>query len=48
MDVLAAKLIPWEPMNHQERLALLAKRTGIAPQIADRSLDETLGWRISP
>jgi hypothetical protein len=27
MDVLAEKLIPWEPMNHEQRLALLAKRT---------------------
>jgi len=27
MDVLAEKLVPWEPMNHEERLALLAKRT---------------------
>jgi fatty acid desaturase len=27
MDVLAEKLVPWEPMDHQEKLALLAKRT---------------------
>ena len=27
MDVLAEKLVPWEPMNHDQRLALLAKRT---------------------
>ena len=27
MDVLAEKLVPWEPMNHKERLAILAKRT---------------------
>ncbi|HEY2118181.1 MAG TPA: fatty acid desaturase [Candidatus Acidoferrum sp.] len=27
MDVLAEKLVPWEPMNHEERLTLLAKRT---------------------
>jgi fatty acid desaturase len=27
MDVLAEKLVPWEPMNHEQRLALLAKRT---------------------
>jgi len=27
MDVLAEKLIPWEPMNHEQRLALLVKRT---------------------
>jgi fatty acid desaturase len=27
MDVLAEKLVPWEPMNHEHRLALLAKRT---------------------
>jgi Fatty acid desaturase len=29
MDVLAEKLVPWEPMDHQQRLALLAKRTSI-------------------
>jgi fatty acid desaturase len=27
MDVLADKLVPWEPMNHEQRLAFLAKRT---------------------
>lgn len=27
MDVLAEKLVPWEPMNHEARLALLAERT---------------------
>ena len=27
MDVLAEKLVPWEPLNHEQRLALLAKRT---------------------
>ncbi len=27
MDVLAEKLVPWEPMSHEERLALLANRT---------------------
>lgn len=27
MDVLAEKLVPWEPMDHAERLALLEKRT---------------------
>ena len=29
MDVLADKLVPWEPMNHEQRLALLAKRTSL-------------------
>lgn len=29
MDVLAEKLVPWEPMNHEQRLALLAKRTRV-------------------
>jgi fatty acid desaturase len=29
MDVLAEKLVPWEPMNHEQRLALLANRTGV-------------------
>jgi fatty acid desaturase len=27
MDVLAEKLVPWEPMNHEQKLALLARRT---------------------
>jgi hypothetical protein len=29
MDVLAEKLVPWEPMNHEQRLALLAARTSL-------------------
>ena len=29
MHVLAEKLVPWEPMNYEERLALLAKRTSL-------------------
>jgi fatty acid desaturase len=29
MDVLADKLVPWEPMNHEQRLALLEKRTSL-------------------
>jgi hypothetical protein len=29
MHVLAEKLVPWEPMNHEQRLALLAKRTSL-------------------
>ena len=29
MDVLAEKLVPWAPMDHQQRLALLAKRTSV-------------------
>jgi fatty acid desaturase len=29
MDVLAEKLVPWEPMNHDQRLALLARRTSL-------------------
>jgi len=32
MDVLAENLVPWEPINHEQRLALLAKRTGSGPQ----------------
>lgn len=27
MDVLAEKLVPWEPMTHEQRLALLSSRT---------------------
>jgi fatty acid desaturase len=29
MDVLAEKLVPWEPINHEQRLVLLAKRTSL-------------------
>ena len=29
MDVLAQKLVPWEPMTHSQRLALLARRTSL-------------------
>jgi fatty acid desaturase len=29
MDVLAEKLVPWEPMTHHQRVALLAKRTSL-------------------
>jgi hypothetical protein len=29
MDVLAEKLVPWEPMNPEQKLALLAKRTSL-------------------
>jgi fatty acid desaturase len=41
MDVLAEKLIPWEPLNHEERLALLASRT--KPARAVRTTDLPLG-----
>jgi fatty acid desaturase len=34
MDVLAEKLVPWEPMNHDQRLALLAKRTKPATPVS--------------
>jgi hypothetical protein len=27
MDVLADKLVPWVPMSHEQRLALLTRRT---------------------
>jgi hypothetical protein len=29
MDVLAEKLVPWQPMSHEQKLALLAKRTNL-------------------
>jgi fatty acid desaturase len=29
MDVLAEKLVPWEPMGHEEKRALLEKRTSL-------------------
>jgi hypothetical protein len=34
MDVLAEKLVPWEPMNHEQRLDFLAKRTRPARTVA--------------
>jgi fatty acid desaturase len=34
MDVLAEKLIPWKPMTHEERLALLASRTKPAEAVS--------------
>jgi fatty acid desaturase len=34
MDVLAEKLVPWEPMNREQRLALLASRTKPARAIS--------------
>jgi fatty acid desaturase len=37
MDLLADKLVPWEPMNHEQRLAFLVKRTKPA-QISARLL----------
>lgn len=33
MDVLAEKLVPWEPMDQQQRVALLAKRTVRLPDL---------------
>jgi fatty acid desaturase len=33
MDLLAERLVPWEPMNHEQRLGLLAKRTGSRPRL---------------
>jgi len=29
MDVLAERLVPWEPMTHEQKLVLLAKRTSL-------------------
>jgi hypothetical protein len=34
MDVLAEKLVPWEPMNHEQRLAFLASRTKPAEAVS--------------
>jgi fatty acid desaturase len=34
MDVLAEKLVPWEPMDHAQRLALLEKRTKAARAVS--------------
>jgi fatty acid desaturase len=33
MNVLADRLVPWFPMTHDQKLALLAKRTKPAPQL---------------
>jgi fatty acid desaturase len=43
MDVLAEKLVPWKPMNHAERLALLACRTKPAGAISDLSAKNCAG-----
>ena len=29
MDVLAEKLVPWEPMDQQQKIILLTKRTSV-------------------
>ena len=34
MDVLAEKLVPWEPMTHEQRLALLVSRTKPAAAVS--------------
>jgi fatty acid desaturase len=34
MDVLAERLVPWEPMDHAQRLALLEKRTKPASMVS--------------
>jgi hypothetical protein len=34
MDVLAEKLVPWEPMTHEQRLALLTNRTKPAAAVS--------------
>jgi len=34
MDVLAEKLVPWEPMTHEQRLALLGSRTKPAATVS--------------
>jgi hypothetical protein len=33
-EVLAEKLVPWEPMSREEKLALLAKRTAGVTHVA--------------
>ena len=33
LDVLAEKLVPWEPLTHDQRLALLTKRTTSIPAL---------------
>ena len=43
MDVLAEKLVAWEPMNHEQRLALLAKRTAVRTYPLDYSSSEPFG-----
>jgi hypothetical protein len=49
MDVLAEKLVPWEPMNRERRLTLLAKRTGVrAYSLRYRQQDPASCSRTSP
>jgi len=40
MDVLAEKLVPWAPMNHEEKLALLASRTKPVGTVLDSERQE--------
>jgi len=42
MDVLAQKLVTWEPMSHEERLALLAKRTKPARGVTGEGLRQNV------
>ena len=48
MDVLAEKLVPWGPMNHEERLALLANRTKPAEPFRLEASQQGLRERASP
>jgi hypothetical protein len=34
MDVLAEKLVTWEPMDHEQKVALLEQRTKPARSVA--------------
>jgi fatty acid desaturase len=48
MDVLAEKLVPWAPMNHEQRLALLANRTKPAGAASAWGVTRRLAGKSSP
>ena len=48
MDVLAEKLVPWEPMNHEQRLALMENRTKSAVAVWAESPREGFRKRAVP
>jgi fatty acid desaturase len=46
MDVLAEKLVPWAPMNHEEKLAMLASRTKPAEAVLNSESPEKAYGRV--
>jgi fatty acid desaturase len=46
MDVLAEKLVPWAPMNHEEKRAMLASRTKPAEAVLNSESPEKAYGRV--